>query len=196
MVGRPLPLRAPAVLTAHAVFKDLDRMTQVANVALFQAGWFACVLGASHGLPWIGAIAAALIVGWHTLRAAHPARELALVGIAVALGTLFDTVLLQSRVVHFAVGALVDGVAPYWMVALWALFATTLNVSLRRLRTHPVLGALLGGIGGPLAYYAGARLGALEFAAAGAALASIAIGWAVLAPVLFAAARRLDGYAG
>jgi hypothetical protein len=170
-------------------------MIRVANVALVQAGWFACVLGAAHGMPWIAAIAAALIVAWHALRAERPARELALVGFAVALGTAFDTVLLQSRVVHFAAGALVDGIAPYWMVALWAIFATTLNVSLRWLRAHPALGSLLGGIGGPLAYYAGARLGALRFAAAGAALAAIAIGWAVLTPVLFATARRLDGYA-
>lgn len=182
-------------MNARIGFNDIDRMTLVANVALFQAGWFACVLGASHGVPWIGAIAAALIVAWHALRAARPARELALVGVAAALGALFETVLLQSGSVRFAVGTLVDGVAPYWMVALWAIFATTLNVSLRRLRAHPVLGALLGGIGGPLAYYAGARLGAVEFAAAGAALAAIAIGWAVLTPVLLAAARRLDGYA-
>jgi len=171
-------------------------MTKVANVALFQAGWFACVLGAAHGMPWIGAIAAVLIVTWHALRAERAARELALVGVATALGMLFDSVLLQSRVVYFAVGSLVEGVAPYWMAALWAIFATTLNVSLRWLRTRPVLAALLGGIGGPLAYSAGGRLGAIEFTAAGAALAAIAIGWAVLTPLLFAAARRLDGYVG
>ena len=182
-------------MTARTAYTDIDRMTLVANVALFQAGWFACVLGASYGRPWIGAIAAALIVSWNALRAAHPSRELALVGVAAALGALFETVLLQSGFVHFAVGTVVDGAAPYWMVALWAIFATTLNVSLRWLRAYPVLGALLGGIGGPLAYYAGARLGALEFAAAGAALAAIAIGWAVLTPVLLATARRLDGYA-
>lgn len=170
-------------------------MTLIANIVLFQAGWFACVLGAAHGLPWIGAITAALIVAWHVLQAAQPARELALVGVAAALGALFETVLLQSGFVHFPHGGLFDGLAPYWMIALWALFATTLNVSLRWLRAHPALGAWLGGIGGPLAYYAGARLGAIELAAAGASLAAIAIGWAVLTPLLLACARRLDGHA-
>jgi hypothetical protein len=170
-------------------------MTLIANIALFQAGWIACVLGAAHGLPWIGASAAALIVAWHTLRAAHPARELALVGVAAALGALLETVLLQSGFVHFPHGGPFEGFVPYWMVALWALFATTLNVSLRWLRAHPALGAWLGGIGGPLAYYAGARLGAIELAAAGPAFGAIAIGWAVLTPLLFACARRLDGHA-
>jgi hypothetical protein len=35
----------------------------------------------------------------------------------------------------------------------------------------------------------------MEFAATGLALAAIGIGWALLAPALFVAARRLDGYA-
>jgi hypothetical protein len=170
-------------------------MTLVLNVLLFQLGWFACVLGAAHGQSWIGALAAAAIVGWHLARAAQPKPELALVAMAAALGAAFETVLVQTGWVHFSAGVLLEGAAPYWMVALWALFATTLNVSLRGLRSRPGLAALLGAIGGPAAYYAGARLGALEFAAAGAALAAISAGWAILAPALLGAARRLDGYA-
>ena len=81
------------------------------------------------------------------------------------------------------------------MVALWAIFATTLNVSLRSLRPHRWLAALLGAIGGPVAYYAGARLGALEFGTPAPALAAIGIGWAILTPALLGTARRLDGCA-
>jgi hypothetical protein len=170
-------------------------MAVAANVLLFQAGWFACVLGAARGLPWLGALVAALIIGWHLSRAAEPRREIALIAAAVALGLLFETLLVQSGWVRFDAGMLVDGAAPYWMVALWAIFATTLNVSLRALRPRLWLAAALGAIGGPAAYYSGAQLGALEFAAAGAALAAIAAGWAVFVPALLTAARRLDGYA-
>jgi len=177
------------------VDQRLDSVTLVANVALFQAGWFACVLGAAHGLPWIGVIAAAVVVAWHVARAARPAIELRLVGVAVAAGALFETVLVQSGWISFPGGMLIDGIAPYWMVAMWALFATTLNVSLRWLRPHGWLAALLGAVGGPAAYYAGARLGALEFTVVGAAMAAIALGWAVLTPLLLRVARRLDGYA-
>ena len=45
------------------------------------------------------------------------------------------------------------------MVALWAAFATTLNVSLRALRQRYLLSAVLAAVGAPLAYYAGARAG-------------------------------------
>lgn len=170
-------------------------MNLVLNVVLFQAGWFACVLGAANGLPWAGALAAMAIVGWHLARAVQPKRELALVAAAALAGAAFETVLVQTGWLRFDSGVLLEGAAPYWMVALWALFATTLNVSLRSLRAHPALSAVLGAVGGPAAYYAGAQLGAVELVAAGAALATIGAGWAVLAPALLSAARRLDGFA-
>lgn len=172
-------------------------MTLMVNAVLFQIGWFACVLGAARGLPWIGPFAAVAIIGWHLSRAAQPKQELALVAAAALLGALFETLLVQLGWVHFETGVLVEGAAPYWMVALWAIFATTLNVSLRSLRPHGWLAAVLGAIGGPVAYYAGARLGALEFGAPASApaLAAIGIGWAILTPALLCTALRLDGYA-
>ena len=165
------------------------------NVLLSQVGWFACVLGAAQGMPWIGIAFAVPIIAWHVGRATFPGRELTLVAAAALGGAAFETFLLQAGWVRFESGQLIEGAAPYWMVALWALFATTLNVSLRRLRPHPWPAALLGAFAGPAAYYAGARLGALEFPAVGTALLAIAIGWAVLTPVLLGAARHLDGYA-
>jgi hypothetical protein len=172
----------------------VSRMAFVLNIALFQLGWFACVLGAAHGFVWQGALVALAIVAWHIARAGEPRRELALVACAAALGVAFESLLVQSGWIRFGGGTLVEGAATYWMVALWALFATTLNVSLRGLRHRGWLAALLGAIGGPLAYYAGARLGALEFVALGAGLAAIGAGWAVLTPLLLRAALRLDGY--
>jgi hypothetical protein len=167
----------------------------VLNVILFQIGWFVCVLGAAKGLPWTGALAAAAIIGWHLARAAKPRRELALVAVATLVGAAFETVLVQTGWLRFDSGVLFAGAAPYWMVALWAVFATTLNVSLRWLRGRPALSAVLGGVGGPAAYYAGAQLGALELVAAGMALAAIGIGWAILTPALLCVARRFDGCA-
>ena len=172
-----------------------DRSTLVLNVVLFQAGWFACVLAAARGMPWLGALAAAAIVAWHLARAPRARPEFELVALAMAAGAAFETLLVQSGWLRFGSGMLVAGTAPYWMVALWAVFATTLNVSMRWLRERPAIAALLGAIGGPAAYWSGARFGAMELAAAGAALAAIAAGWAILTPLLLGAARRLDGYA-
>lgn len=164
------------------------------NMLLFQAGWFACVLGAANGRPWIGVLAATGIVAWHLVRAVRPVPELALVAAAIGIGAVFETLLVQSGWVQFDGGMLFEGTAPYWMVALWAIFATTLNVSLRALRPYLSIAALFGAVGGPAAYYGGAKLGAMELASAGLALTAIGLGWAILTPALFGAARRLDGY--
>ena len=170
-------------------------MTILANALLFQLGWFAAVLGAAGDLPWIGVVAAAAIAAVHLARAARPLPELALLALAVVAGAGFDTLIVQAGWLRFDSGMLVAGTAPVWMVALWANFATTLNVSMRLLRSRLVVAALFGAIGAPLAYYAGGKLGAVEFIATGPALGAIAAGWFVLCPLLFVAARRLDGYA-
>ena len=78
--------------------------------------------------------------------------------------------------VHFA-SAWPAGLAPYWMLSLWIVFATTLNHSLRWLMNRPVAAALAGAIGGPLAYLAGAKLGALSIVTPAVTLPFIALLW-------------------
>jgi len=171
-----------------------DRLTIAANVVLFQVGWFACVLGAARGMAWVGPAAVAAIVAWHLARAGRAAPEAGLVAVAMLVGAAFDTLLARSGTLEFRHGMLADRTAPVWMVAMWANFATTLNVSLRWLRGRPWIAALAGAVGGPLAYMAGARLGAVELASAGAALAAVAVGWAIVTPLLVRLAARLDGF--
>ena len=170
-------------------------MTIALNVVAFQVGWFACVLGAAYGWPWAGIVAAAAAVAWHTLRAARPAQELKLVAIAVLVGALWDSTLVAAGWISFAPDAFAENLAPYWILAMWALFATTLNVSLGWLRGRLALAALLGLLAGPLAYWAGARLGALELREPAAALGALALGWALIMPGLLVLARRMDGFA-
>ena len=50
-------------------------MTFALNAVAFQAGWFACVLGAAYGWPWAGVAAAAGLVAFHALRAPVPGRS-------------------------------------------------------------------------------------------------------------------------
>jgi len=166
------------------------------NAALYQAGWFACVLGAVHGHASVGIVAAVAIIGWHLASAPQPGREAALIALCAVAGALFETLLVRGGWVRYDTAAtFLDGAAPVWMIMLWAMFATTLNVSLRTLRDHVALAALLGLVGGPLAYYGGVRLGAIAFPDVAAALVAIGIGWAILAPAVLCLARRFDGFA-
>lgn len=167
-------------------------MPMAVNFVAFQIGWFACVLGAAKGYAFEGALIALAIVAAHIAFAARPGREFALVAAAAATGAVADSLLAASGWLRYDAGVLVQGTAPYWIVAMWALFAITLNVSMRALRNRLWLGALLGLFGGPAAYYAGANLGALTLVHHLPALVALAAGWALATPMLLALALRLE----
>ena len=164
------------------------------NIVLFQVGWFACVLGAAHGLEAWGIGVAASVIFLHLMSASKPRVELALVALAAAVGLAWETLLVALGWIEYPGSRWVIGLTPLWMVALWMVFSTTLNVSLGWLKARPLLAAALGAICGPAAYYGGARLGGLVLAEPVHALAALALGWATLTPLLLLAARRLDGF--
>jgi hypothetical protein len=165
-------------------------MSVFANFLIFQAGWFATVLGAANGAPWLGPIAVLVAVVLHLRAARDVGSELRLLGSAVALGLVADSLLLATGWIAYPNGSWVPGLAPYWIVTLWALFATTLNVSMRWMAGRYLLAALFGAIGGPLSYLAGARLGAMTFVDTGSAVTALAIGWGLAMPLLMWLAAR------
>lgn len=160
--------------------------------ALFQAAWFACVLGAAseHSVWGVLAVAAVVALTW----AASNARgnELRLTALALLMGLAWDTALLQLGLLTYASPGPLPVLAPLWILALWALFATLLRGPLAWLQGRPLLAALLGAVGGPLSYLAAVRLGAGSFPDESRALLALAVGWSVMTPALTEAARRLD----
>lgn len=173
----------------------MGTMMVVGNVVLFQIGWFSCVLSAAAHQPCIGLLVTMGIVAIHMLRAPMPMMELKLVFLTLAIGLVFDSFLVWQGWLTYSSGILLPNTAPYWIVAMWGLFATLLNVSLRWMRGRWLTAALLGALGGPTAYYGGLRLGALEFGNMTAGLMALAVGWAVLTPLLLALSIRFDGHA-
>lgn len=165
------------------------------NLVLFQIGWFACVLSGAALQPLIGVGIAAAIIAWHLWRAQQPSKEVSLILSAMLVGAVWDSILVWQAWVDYPAGILLPHTAPYWIVVMWALFACTLNLSLRWLKGRLPLAVVLGAIAGPLAYYAGARLGAVAFLKPAAALMALALGWAIFTPLLVALSNRFDGYA-
>jgi len=164
------------------------------NFVGFQVAWFACVLGGANDLALAGTLTVAAAVGLHLWLAPRPRPELALIAIAAAIGTVWDSLLVSLGLMRYPSGNFAPGLAPHWIIAMWALFATTLNVSMGWMKGRLVVAAVLGAIGGPLSYLAGQRLGAVEMPDASLALLAQAAGWAVMMPVLTLIAARLDGF--
>jgi len=167
-------------------------MNILINAVAFQLGWFACVLGGANQLPWLGTLVAALIVAWHLNQAPRPGREVTLLAAVGALGALWDSLLVAAGWLEYPSGTLLSNTAPHWIVAMWVLFASTLNVSLRWLRGRSVLAMLLGAVAGPLAYYAGAKLGGVVINEPVFVFTALAIGWAAFVPLLVRLSTRFE----
>ncbi len=169
-------------------------MRLLANIVIYQVCWLACILGGANDLPLAGVAAVALAVAWHLRLADAPRAEIALLVVAGLAGAVWDSLLVAAGWLVYPSGTLIAGTAPYWIVALWVGFATTFNVSLRYFKPRLALAAMLGAIGGPLAFLAGERLGGVTFTDTTTAMVALALGWATLMPAMMLAARRLNGF--
>lgn len=128
----------------------MTRAWLLGNALWLQAGWWGCVLGAGH--PWLlWLVLAGLAVHlWRCPDRPAEARALLWVGLA---GCLLDASLGLLGLFDFAQAPL-----PVWLALLWLVLASGLRHSLAWAGSPIWRGVLLGLLGGPLAYLAGARL--------------------------------------
>jgi hypothetical protein len=159
-------------------------MRKFINVLSFQVGWFAAVLGVAHNMPWLSVVIVPLTLLLHLAMAPEWQSELLLALGAAVTGFVFDTVLISAGVYSPVPFLFPPHLSPPWMVLLWVNFSTTLNVSLGFLRGRYLLSTVFGAIGGPMAYYSGARLGAMTVIPATVNLMILGIAWAVAVPFL------------
>jgi hypothetical protein len=161
---------------------DLTR--KVVNVLLFQAAWFAAVLGVARGMFWLGPLVMIPTLAVHLVLQEDRQGELKLLLAAGLLGFIFDTAFVAGGVFTPLQHFFPRPFSPPWMICLWLNFAATLNVSMAWLRGRYILALLFGAIGGPLAYYSGARLGATEAVPTTFGMLLLAIGWGAMTPLL------------
>ena len=74
---------------------------------------------------------------------------------------------------------------------LWMIFAMTLNHSLAWLSQKIYISIFFGAIGGPLAYVAGEKLGAITLLSNNSII-TLSIGWALITPILIIIANKLN----
>lgn len=167
-----------------------------ANLIGYQIVWFGAVIGASRGNPWWGVALSAAFVTAQARASSSRRADLRLVAVALYGGMAVDGLLAASGWAQYVSPrpALPMGGAPVWILALWAAFAMTFNHSLAYLRDRPALAAVLGLVGGPLAYWGAARgWGAMTFVApAWRSLAWLSFSWALAMVVLCRLAQRWE----
>lgn len=160
-------------------------MLMFKSVLGLQVGWFAAVLGAAHGLPWLGPV----VVGILLLLKIHgpwsmisPWRKPLL---AILIGTLVDSTFIYLGTVKYREPLLFGYFCPMWIIALWVNFAVAFDGCLAWLKHRYLWAGIFGSAGGPLAYWGAANLGAITLEPTFRALVSLALAW-MFATILFA----------
>jgi hypothetical protein len=169
-------------------------MPGLINFMLFQLGWFACVLGGAHNYTVTGSITALAIIAYYVISSPTPAGTIRFLIAVTVIGAVFESLLVITDMAHYQYGQWSSYLAPYWMMLMWPVFATTINSSLSWLTAlkTPLI-SLIAAITAPLAYYAGFKLGAVEFPEITLSLAIIAMSWAFLMPLVVYLSVRLQG---
>lgn len=171
----------------HAEAKRL-----ILNLLGNQGVWFIAVIAAGRGQAWPGVLAAFAFIALHLRSASRPADEIRLVLLAMLCGWVIDGVAAWQGWVAYRAATFGSAMAPPWILALWASLAVTAHTGMRSLQPYPWAAAVLGGVGGPLAYFAAARgWDAAEFPApAWRGWVWLAVAWAIALPLLLGVARR------
>jgi hypothetical protein len=104
------------------------------NFAVFQLAWLSSVLGGAMKMPWLGPVAVLVALTIHFKAARRPFEEFVLVISCALIGAAFDSMLVAMAWVTYPAGLFSSFMAPYWIITMWMLFATTLNVSMRWMR--------------------------------------------------------------
>ncbi len=162
------------------------------NFVLFQVGWFILIWGAAHQKLLLSMIVTGLILLIHIMQAPRKKEATILLVIIMLLGSIFDQFLLLTNLVIYK-SQFIEYFVPIWIIALWGLFATTLNISLSWLKSNNVLAVLFGLIGGPVAYFAAERLDAVQLTNH-FSIYALSLGWAFLTPSCLYIAEKWNGF--
>lgn len=130
-------------------------MHPLVNVGINQVIWFLCVLVGNGGVVF----ALPLLVA-NILLSRQRQADLRLMAILLATGVGIDGTLQASGFFSFRHGGVP---IPLWLAVVWLALAALPHHSLKWMQGRPWLSALFGALGGPLAYWAGVRLGAAAF---------------------------------
>ena len=161
--------------------RHLAKWSVLPQLLAHQIAWWTCVLAQG----WVGPGVMLVFIGVHLwVMRSHWRPELALVVLSTGLGIGLDNALAQMGDVQYQ-GTVLVGLAPLWLVAIWAGFGATVRHSQSAFFRNRWAALLTGVVGGPMAYWGGERLGVLTV--------SSLIGWLDIGVLWAAAMLTLEG---
>lgn len=168
-------------------------LSKIINAAIYQIGWFSCILGAAWGYPIVGSFLAIFLIAVHLYWAESPKTEFKLILFTCLLGVSLDSIQQALGVFSFKIESGWPLWIPLWIFVIWAQFATMFHYALYWLSGRYLLAASFGLVGGPFAYWGGVRLGAAELGENILfSFITLALVWALVTPLLFWISAKLN----
>ncbi|MEL0099418.1 MAG: DUF2878 domain-containing protein [Opitutae bacterium] len=153
------------------------------NLLVFQAAWFACVLGSKSSYPMIYPVLGFCAVLGLVIVNKRFGSAFPFLLSSVVLGMVGDSLLVRLELLAFYANPTVGG-APLWMIILWANFGLMLRALFPWFLENNFRCLLGFSIGGVVAYYAGWRMDALAFTTGWFTALAIFIEWGIAGLVL------------
>jgi hypothetical protein len=158
-------------------------MNPFINIGINQVIWFLCVLGGNAG-----ALFALPLLVLNVFLSPHKRVDLQMIGLLLLIGVAIDGILQAIGFINFTWPGFP---IPLWLAVIWGALAALPHHSLAWMKKRMLLAALFGALGGPLAYWAGVRLGAATFHwPLLSSLAFLSVVWALLWTGVMAIAAR------
>lgn len=155
---------------------------------MFQISWLVCVLAGAAGNNWPAMLMTVLFVFVHFRLFAWRYTDFRLIIAGLLVGLLLDSAYSAAGLMAYSAQSL-PPIAPWWILCLWVNFVLTLNHSLSWLLERRWLAAVISAIGSPVSYFAGQKLGALNWLQPEMLVIVSAITWAIAVPLLLTLAN-------
>ncbi len=159
------------------------------NFILFQSIWFILILAAAHE-SFYGLVIGFLLILVQYWHGKLMVPDLKLILTSTIIGFAHDTSLNYFKFIQYNID-FNTYYSPVWIIGLWISFALTINHSLAWLGNKKLLQMIFGLIGGPLAYIAGEKLGAINMINT-MTLYVLALSWACITPLLFQFKKKVS----
>jgi len=160
----------------------------VINILIFQAGWFAAVLGGDLFATLF--ILPALV--FHFVFTPSKKEDFIAVILCISLGMVHDSLLLSQNLLKIDQHLYFP---PIWLILIWSLLGISLLHSLRWVYEKPLFSSLFGTIAAPISYLAGVKLSESQWTGSMTKIILvIAIIWLFLLPLHRLIFLRLKGY--
>lgn len=137
------------------------KLLNIINFIMFQTIWFVTAWGMTNNLEYIGIISIIISALVHMKISKQKVNTFVFYLSALIIGIVTDTIFLKTNCIYIPDHHNII-LKKLCLAGLWINFATTFEYSLNWIQKRYLLAMSLAFFGGPLAYYSGSKIGAIE----------------------------------